>query len=122
MTHTGAMFTLAQARHLVATLHPRIDELIRVRADLTELQTDLANHGLSALGGRPEVKGLEARLHAILDEIGQHGIQIKGVAPVLLDFPGERAGRQVLWCWLEGDTDVRWSHRADCGFAGRRPI
>ncbi len=122
MTHTGAVFTLAQARHLVATLHPRIDELIRVRADLTELQVDLANHGLSALGGRPELKGLEARLHAICDEIGQHGIEIKSVAPVLLDFPGEREGRQVLWCWLEGDADVRWYHRADCGFAGRRPL
>ncbi|MGC5032002.1 DUF2203 domain-containing protein [Micromonospora sp. DT229] len=121
MTHTGAVFTLAQARHLVATLQPRIDELIRVRADLTELQVDLTNHGLSALGGRPEAKALEARLHAICDEIGQHGIEIKSVAPVLLDFPGERAGRQVLWCWLEGDTDVRWYHRVDCGFGGRRP-
>ncbi|GIJ10075.1 hypothetical protein Van01_32890 [Micromonospora andamanensis] len=122
VAHTGAVFTLAQARHLVATLHPRIDELIRVRADLAELQADLAGHGLSALGGRAEVKGLEARLYAVLDEIQQHGIEVKSVAPVLLDFPGEREGRQVLWCWLEGDTDVRWYHRADCGFAGRRPI
>ncbi|MDG4796506.1 DUF2203 domain-containing protein [Micromonospora sp. WMMD1082] len=116
------MFTLAQARHLVATLHPRIDELIRVRADLAELQADLAAHGLSALGGRPEVKAFEARLYAVLDDIQQHGIEVKGVAPVLLDFPGEREGRQVRWCWLEGDTDVRWYHRADCGFAGRRPL
>ncbi|MFI7023576.1 DUF2203 domain-containing protein [Micromonospora sp. NPDC049900] len=116
------MFTLAQARHLVATLHPRIDELIRVRADLAELQIDLATHGLSALGGRPEVKALEARLHAILDELRQPGIEVKSLAPILLDFPGERDGRQVLWCWLEGDSDVRWYHRADCGFAGRRPL
>lgn len=120
--HTVAVFTLAQARHLVATLHPRIDELIRVRADLAELQTDLATHGLSALGGRPEVKALEARLHAILDELRQPGIEVKSLAPILLDFPGERDGRQVLWCWLEGDSDVRWYHRADCGFAGRRPL
>ncbi len=122
MPHTGAVFTLAQARHLVATLHPRVDELIRVRADLAELQADLAAHGVSALGGRPEVKGLEARLYAVLDELQQHGIEVKSVAPVLLDFPGERDGRPVLWCWLEGDSDVRWYHRADCGFAGRRPI
>ncbi|MBQ1015990.1 DUF2203 family protein, partial [Micromonospora sp. M51] len=25
-------------------------------------------------------------------------------------------------CWLEGDSDVRWYHRAECGFAGRRPL
>ncbi|MEV4482201.1 DUF2203 domain-containing protein [Micromonospora coxensis] len=116
------MFTLAQARHLVATLRPRVDELIRLRADLAELRADLAAHGVSALGGVAEVKALEARLHAVLEELNSHDIQVKGIAPVLLDFPGERAGRPVLWCWLEGDTDVRWYHRVECGFAGRRPV
>ncbi|MFY1703386.1 DUF2203 domain-containing protein [Micromonospora sp. WMMA1923] len=115
------MFTLAQARHLVSTLRPRIDELIRIRADLTELRVDLAASGVSVLGGQAEVKGLEARLHAVLEELNAHDIEVKGIAPVLLDFPGERDGRPVLWCWLEGDSDVRWYHRADCGFAGRRP-
>jgi hypothetical protein len=116
------VFTLAQARHLIATLRPRIDELIALRADLAELRTDLAAHGASPLGGRPEVKGLEARIHGILEELNEHGIQVKGIAPVLLDFPGERDGLAVLWCWLEGDRDVRWFHRLDCGFAGRRPV
>lgn len=106
----------------MATLRPRVDELIRVRADLAELRADLAGHGVSALGGRAEEKALEARLHAVVDELHQHDIQVKGIAPVLLDFPGERAGRAVLWCWLEGDSDVRWYHRAECGFAGRRPL
>ncbi|WP_091291357.1 DUF2203 domain-containing protein [Micromonospora halophytica] len=116
------MFTLAQARHLVATLRPRVDELIRLRADLAELRADLAAHGVSVLGGVAEVKALEARLHAVLEELDSHDIQVKGIAPVLLDFPGERAGQPVLWCWLEGDTDVRWYHRVECGFAGRRPV
>ncbi|MFG3699221.1 hypothetical protein ACGF5C_15075 [Micromonospora sp. NPDC047620] len=31
--HAGPVFTLAQARHLIATLRPRVDELIRLRAD-----------------------------------------------------------------------------------------
>lgn len=122
MPHTGAVFTLAQARHLAATLRPRVDELIRLRADLAELRADLADHGVSVLGGRAELKALEARLHAVLEELHQHDIQVKGIAPVLLDFPGERDGRAVLWCWLEGDDDVRWYHRAECGFAGRRPV
>lgn len=115
------MFTLAQARHLVATLRPRIDELIVLRADLAELRADLAAGGVSVLGGLPELKGLEARLYAIVDELTEHDFQVKGLAPLLLDFPGERDGRQVLWCWLEGDTDVRWYHRLECGFPGRRP-
>ncbi|MGI5213973.1 DUF2203 domain-containing protein [Plantactinospora sp. CA-290183] len=117
------MFTLAQARHLVATLRPRLDELIVLRADLAELRADLAEPGaLSPLGGLAEIKGLEARIFGVLEELSGHDIQVKGFAPLLLDFPGERAGRPVLWCWLEGDDDIGWYHRVDCGFAGRRRV
>lgn len=116
------MFTLAQARHLLATLRPRVDELIVLRADLAELHADLADGGSSPHGGLPEVKALEARIYGILDELGEHDIQVKGYAPVLLDFAGEREGRPVLWCWLEGDRDIGWYHRLECGFAGRRKL
>ncbi|AVT33748.1 MULTISPECIES: DUF2203 domain-containing protein [Plantactinospora] len=116
------MFTLAQARHLIVTLRPRIDELIVLRADLAELRADLTDRGASPLGGLAEVKGLEARIFGILEELTGHDIQVKGFAPVLLDFPGERDGRPVLWCWLEGDSDLRWYHRVECGFSGRRPV
>lgn len=122
MADTGGMFTLAQARHLVATLRPRIDELIALRADLAELRAELATGGPSPLGGLPEVKALEARVYGILEEFNEYDIQVKGFAPVLLDLPGQRDGRPVLWCWLEGDDDVRWYHRLECGFAGRRPV
>ncbi len=116
------MFTLAQARHLLATLRPRIDELITLRADLAELRADLADGGASPLGGMADAKAIDARIFAIIELLDGHGIQIKGLAPLLLDFPGERDGRQILWCWLEGDRDIAWYHRVDTGFAGRRPL
>lgn len=114
------MFTLGQARDLLATLRPRLDELIELRADLTELRADLADAGTSPLGGVADAKALDARIHATLELLGEQDVQVKGLAPVLLDFPGERAGRPVLWCWLEGDTGIEWYHRLECGFAGRR--
>jgi hypothetical protein len=116
------VFTLAQARQLIVELRPRIDELIRLRADLAELRADLGAGIPSPLGGLPEVKALEARVYAILEEFNEQGIQVKGFAPVLLDFVGERNGRPVLWCWLEGDADIDWYHRLECGFAGRRRV
>ena len=116
------MFTLDRARQLITVVRPRIEELVTIRADLAELRADLAEQGSSRYGGLPEAKGMEARLHGILDELTGHDIQVKGLAPVLLDFPGERDGRPVLWCWLEGDDEVRWYHRVECGFPGRRPV
>ena len=122
MTHNEGVFTLEEARRLIAAVRPRIDELIAARADLAEIQADLAEEGVSPHGGLAEAKALEARLHALLEELAEQDIQIKGYAPVLLDFPGERDGRPVLWCWLEGDTDIDWYHRMECGFPGRRRI
>jgi hypothetical protein len=101
---------------------PRIDELIALRADLAELRADLSTEGSSPLGGVAEAKALEARIYSFLEYLSGQKIQVKGFAPVLLDFPGERDGVPVLWCWLEGDTDITWYHRSDCGFPGRRKI
>lgn len=114
--------SLTQARQSLAALRPRIDTLIRFRADLAELRADLAGDGASPLGGRAEAKALEARLYAVMEEFGSRGIHVKGYAPLLLDWPGELYGRPVLWCWLEGDPDIGWYHRVECGFAGRRPV
>jgi hypothetical protein len=116
------VFTLDAARGVLAELRPRIDELIACRADLVELRADLDAGQRSPLGGRAEAKALEARVYAVLEALAGAGAQVKGYAPVLLDFPGERDGRAVLWCWLEGDADIEWYHRAECGFAGRRRI
>ncbi len=115
------MTTLAQARRQLAELRPRLDEFIRLRADLAELRADLARGAPSPLGGLADLKGMEARLHAELESITEAGVQVKGWAPLLLDYPGELDGEPVLWCWLEGDADIAWYHRLDSGFAGRRP-
>ena len=115
-------FTLEEARRELALLRPNLAELIALRADLAELQADLAADERSPLGGIAEAKALEARLYGAIERISARGVHLKGYAPVLLDFPGERDGRAVLWCWLEGDEDITWYHRADCGFPGRRPV
>ncbi|WP_412539684.1 DUF2203 domain-containing protein [Longispora sp. K20-0274] len=117
-----APVTLYEARAILAGLLPHIHNLIALRADFAELQADLAADGTSPLGGLAEAKSLEARLFATVEHLTAHGAQVKGFSPVLLDFPGERDGRPVLWCWLEGDEDIFWYHRQDTGFAARRPV
>lgn len=70
----------------------------------------------------PELKALEAELSELLDGLTSAGIQIKGTAPLLLDFPVSHDGRTVLLCWLEGDREVAWYHAPEHGFLGRRPL
>ncbi|MGE5287920.1 MAG: DUF2203 domain-containing protein [Micromonosporaceae bacterium] len=115
------IFTVEQARRLLPTVQARAAELVAVRADLVELATALRD-GPSPQGGIPEVKALEARLNEHADWFGSLGIEVKGLAPLLLDFPAQFDGEAVLLCWLEGEPELGWYHRRDHGFAGRRRI
>jgi len=113
---------LAEAQVVLAGLRSRIEEFVVTRADLAELRADLAEGGESPHGALADAKALEARLYGELEHFSAIGAQVKGFAPLLLDFPGERDGIPVLWCWLEGEEDISWYHRLDTGFAGRRPL
>src|SRR5687767_5700457 len=104
---------LDEARELLAGLRPRIADFLTARADLAELRADLAESGVSRHGGLADAKALEARLYADLEHFGSVGVDVKGFAPLLLDVAGQRDGDPVLWCWLEGDTDIAWYHRPD---------
>jgi hypothetical protein len=104
------LFTLEEARAELPRVLADADEVIRLRVELVESTVV------------PDQKGLEARLSEILDGLVAAGIQVKGYAPLLLDFPSMMDGREVLLCWLEGETELAWYHDAGHGFMGRRRL
>ncbi len=117
------LFTVSQARMELARLRPVLDELVVVRADMVELAAALSDGGEpTPLGGLPERKAAEARLNELMTAVQQTGAGLKGVAPLLVDFAADLDGVPVLLCWLEGEAELGWYHRADLGFAGRRRL
>ena len=117
------LFTLAQARTELARLRPVLDELVAVRADMVELAAALTPGGEpTRLGGIPEQKAAEARFNELMTEVQRTGAELRGVAPLLVDFPADLDGAAVMLCWLEGEAELAWYHRADLGFAGRRRL
>lgn len=118
-----ALFTVSEAREELTRLLPVLDEIVALRADAAELATALAHDSEpTALGGLPEFKAAQAHLDEMLTQVQGTGVTLKGIAPLLLDFPAELDGVPVLLCWLEGDRSLGWYHRLDLGFAGRRPL
>jgi hypothetical protein len=115
-------FTVAQARAILPEILSRAGELIEVRASLVEIQVALSDGVPSPLGGLPEAKACQARLSELVGWFSAEGLEVKGIAPLLLDFPAEMDGEQVLLCWLEGERELGWYHKLPHGFAGRRPI
>lgn len=113
------LFTVEEVRALIPEVRRRAEELIPLRAELAAATAALRRGQRSLL---PEAKALEARIAEILDGLAAEGIQIKGYAPLLLDFPAQVGPRRVLLCWLEGEAELGWWHDPEHGFAGRRPL
>jgi hypothetical protein len=111
------LFTVEEGRQVLRDLMPVLDEIVALRADAAELAA-----GGSSLGGLPELKAAQARLDELMTTVQSYGVELKGFAPLLLDFPAVLGGVDVLLCWLEGDVELGWYHRTDLGFAGRRPL
>ena len=117
------VFTLAEARGLLPEVRRRADEAISVRADLVELQAALEQgEQRPRLGGLAEAKGFQAQLSELLGWFPAQGIELKSIAPLLIEFPAEMDGEPVLLCWLEGEHQLAWYHKPEHGFAGRRLI
>ena len=112
------VFTVDEAREVLAGLLPVLARVVEVRADVRELGEGFGG----PLGGLPELKAAQATLDDLLTQVQATGVELKGIAPLLLDFPADLHGVPVLLCWLEGEPALGWYHRADLGFAGRRPL
>jgi hypothetical protein len=116
-----ASFTLAEARALLPELRRREAVIVELRADLADARLALGR-GDEPRGGLAQVKALEAHLQEAVDWFAASGVQLKGIAPLIADFPGELGGEPVLLCWLEGEASLAWYHRPDSGFLGRRRL
>lgn len=116
------LFTYAEAAELMPEVRHTAAAIIEVRAELADLSAVLSEGHESPLGGIAEAKALEARLHELLSWFTTHGIVVRGAAPIIIDFPAELLGAPVLLCWLEGEHDISWYHRAEQGFLGRRRL
>jgi hypothetical protein len=116
------LFSVSDALDLLPRVQEVTAEIVEVRADVAELAAALSAGEESPHGGLAEAKGLEARLHELLAWFGDEGIELKGWAPVLVDFPAVLDGRDVLLCWLEGEPTLGWYHLTELGFPGRRRL
>ncbi len=121
MATTPRHFTLAGARALLPELREHADRIVALRADLAAGQW-ARQRGEEPPGGLAQLKALEAHLQEQVDWFVAEGIQVKGIAPLIVDFPSTLDGDAVLLCWLEGETTLDWYHPAETGFMGRRRL
>ena len=62
------------------------------------------------------------KLRGLADELEEVGCELKDYQTGLIDFPGQRQGRDVYLCWRLGENDIQHWHEVDAGFNGRQTI
>jgi hypothetical protein len=127
-------FTPEEANAALDDVRPLVERLVgqrRRHVEALERQEELEGRIRGNGGGIPparladaaaEVVRLERDLARTVDEIADHGAQVKDFDEGLIDFPALRHGETVLLCWKLGEDEIRYWHRVEDGFAGRQEL
>ena len=129
------LFTLTEAERARKELEPVLVEAMDCRKKLAGLETDLSavSARITMMGGvivpyeklatlREEHQQLAGTLRSALNRILETGCLIKDLEVGLLDFPALINNEEVYLCWRLGEDRIRFYHRQDEGFAGRKPL
>ena len=129
------LFTLTEAERARKEIEPFLVEAMDCRKKLAGLETDLSavSARIMMMGGvivpyeklatlRVEHQQLAESMKAALNRILETGCLIKDLEVGLLDFPALINNEEVYLCWRLGEDRIRFYHRQDEGFAGRKPL
>jgi hypothetical protein len=128
-------FNLTEAERTRAELEPVLLEAMEARRrakaiheTMTELATQIQLSGgmrfdyQEAGQQRLEQNHLESSIAKAVEKIHSTGCVVKDLDVGLLDFPARLNDEDVYFCWRVGEDRIRFYHRQDEGFDGRRPI
>ena len=129
------LFTLTEAERTRREVEPVLVEAIELRKKLAPLVEELGaiSARIQWVGGsvvpyektarmRFEHDKLAESLKASLERIQSTGCLIKDLDTGLLDFPAIINNEEVYLCWRLGEERIRFWHRQNEGFAGRKPL
>jgi hypothetical protein len=129
------LFSLPEAEQARRQVEPLLIEAMEGRrqaAELDEKLSAIANRILT-MGGitidynvaahwRSEYNRLVTQVKDALDQIHATGCVVKDLESGLVDFPSVLKNEEVYLCWRLGEDRIRFYHRQDEGFSGRKPI
>ncbi len=120
-------FTVEEANRCIPFLTQDILALQSLKSELQELHVELTPlfEVISSNGGdkkTPLFLRTAEQFRQTLKRVTARGCHLKGLEPGLVDFPHLRQGKEVYLCWQFGESEIRYWHKIDTGFSGRKPL
>jgi hypothetical protein len=129
------LFSLTEAERLRTQVEPMLIEAMNSRRKMGELDEQFAAlaERIQRSGGllvsyestaklRLERNRFEEAVQRTIEQIHATGCIVKDLDVGLLDFPSRINNEEVYLCWRLGEDRIRFYHRQDEGFSGRKPI
>jgi hypothetical protein len=129
------LFSLTEAERTRREVEPLLIEAMDNRRRQSELAESLGQivNRILIMGGiiiplekaarlRHEHDRLTMLIKAALEKIESTGCVVKDLDMGLLDFPARLNNEDIYLCWRLGEDRIRFYHRQDEGFAGRKPL
>lgn len=125
------IFTLEEANRTLPLVSKIVDDLVRSHRQWEDKVREFELATVGATPERPdaiaellqiEAQKLAVEIEGYIAELAELGVSCKGMDTGLVDFPGERDGRLVYYCWMLGEPSVQFWHEIDAGFVGRQKI
>ena len=117
--------TLPLVRKIVSditSLHPVWRDLV-YRYELVAAQSDPKwGESTEQVALRTQIEAVARQINGYMVELGEIGCVFKGFEEGLVDFYGQLDGREMFWCWKQGEERISHWHELEAGFAGRQPI
>ncbi len=128
-------FSLSEAESARRRVEPLLIDAMEGRRQMNDLEDCLSAIAsrIQIMGGvtvdydvaaraRADLNTVVAKVKDALDQIQATGCIVKDLESGLLDFPAMIRDEEVYLCWRLGEDRIRFYHRQDEGFAGRKPI
>lgn len=124
-------FTLKEANYLLPQIKAIVEEIAEKREelhsnimayeDLIEKERD-EKEELELMYLKTVISMDNQEIKELIEVIESFGVLVKGLDPVIVDFPSKNNGEDILLCWKEDEEHIEFWHGKYEGFAGRKPI
>ncbi|HMS33301.1 MAG TPA: DUF2203 domain-containing protein [Ignavibacteria bacterium] len=119
-------FTLSEAKNLLPDIVVILSKITKLKKKLDDNGYNIYRHqyfgGIGPNGTGKYPSDLEELIRS-LQILSESGIIIKNMDTGLIDFPHIRENKEEVYlCYLLGEEEIKYWHRINDGFAGRRSL
>ncbi len=114
------IFTPTQANKTLPLVKKIVDDILSLGHKLRTVSAEISRNAEH----HPDVVKLLSQLEEMFEELEALGCSYKdwNFSAGLVDFPAIVGGEEVCLCWRSDETELKYYHGLEEGYAGRRLI